>query len=528
MNKPEFQSRAGVTLFWITLFTVFLTLNICSFKWADDYDFSFVLEPNLTENILQPIRNLSDIGESMHNYYFSWGGRFAVHSIVQFFSGIAGHGWFVIANTAIFLLMIFLAGKFLKTTSEPVTQKLILFSLLFWFVCPIPNETLLWISGSVNYLWASTAGIAAVVLFYRNVSNQVDKKFLPVLLLISLLCGTTHEIPSAALSAAFFLYLIFNRNQINPATITILLGFGIGTLLVGLAPGNFVRLALPGTNVSHFNISLLIESTARVLLELKAFWICLITGTIAFSSNRKVTIELIRKNAVLILAMCISLAMIILLKQGGRVTLFPELIATIMAVQFAGSRINLKPAIIILTILFIPDCIVAVQSSYSQKLKNEQLIRDCTANNGVVAFDRQPAPHRYAFPIEIPDFSENEFAKSIGVANLTIFPEVYKRLVPTDRFCSGSNGLFYTRQFRTVVLKIPVSDRSKITSVTLHCRYKKSLKRDLKKLVGKFAYDSDITILLESPDLIVGNFQYYLIEKPGEFGDEVVGGNVNR
>lgn len=528
MNKLQLPLRTWKVLFWIGVFTAFLTLNIFSFKWADDYDFSYVLEPNLTENVLQPIHTLGDIGHSMKNYYFSWGGRVIVHSIVQFFAGIAGHGWFVVANTIVFLFMVVLASKFFVTESQSSTVKLLLFTLLFWFICPIPNETLLWISGSVNYLWAGTAEIGAILLFQHFLKNHMQKKFLPVLFLVSLLCGTTHEVPSASLTASFLIFMLFNRTKITAGSVAVAAGFGLGTALVVLAPGNFVRLALPGTTVSHFQISLLIESAARVFLGLKAFWIFLLTTAILLFANREKTIELIRTNLISLLAMFIAIAMIIILKQGGRVTLFPELIATIMIVRFAGSVLNLRFVTAVLVILFVPDFTAAVNGAMKQQKANAKLLNDCIAGNGVVAFDHTPAPHRYAFPIEIADFSVNEFAKSLGLARLTIFPAVYNHLVPVDTFCTKSNrlgnsdSLFSSTQFRTVVLKLIDNETQSIKSVTLKCHYAKSLKRDLKQFAGKFKYDSDTTISLESPTLISGGFHYFLIAKPGVVGDEIV------
>lgn len=147
-------------------YILFLTAN-CGFI-TDDYHFLFVwkdFEPQIND---KPINGLSDILLSMKNYYNYSGGRIIAHFVAFVFINI--NKWFFnIINSIVFVCLGILIRKLVYDRQKGITlaQVIIYFSMLLFL--PSFGDTVLWISGSVNYLWTS-ALLLYTVYFCKKAS----------------------------------------------------------------------------------------------------------------------------------------------------------------------------------------------------------------------------------------------------------------------------------------------------------------------------------------------------------------------
>ena len=91
-------------------------------------------------------------------FYLHSGGRLFSVACQYMFSGVLGDHriYYAIVNTLFFVLFIIVCSKLVKDEKEGFASCLLLFALLFWFLCPVPKNTLFWIAGSTTYLWANT------------------------------------------------------------------------------------------------------------------------------------------------------------------------------------------------------------------------------------------------------------------------------------------------------------------------------------------------------------------------------------
>lgn len=209
----------GIT-FWV--------LNYLTSEYNDDYSYKFVCGNE------KPIESIGDIIVSQYNHYFSMNGRSIIHFIVQFFTGICGKGIFNIVNTIVFLCFIcVLTCIYSKITHSNL---LFIFSIIF-LLYPIIRETILWMTGSINYMWTSTF----VCIFLYMIEKHKEEKLCTKYILWGFPCfliGWTHEGLTFPLAVSLFIYTMINYRTIyKQAIFPLIIGFIIGSLICSFAPG---------------------------------------------------------------------------------------------------------------------------------------------------------------------------------------------------------------------------------------------------------------------------------------------------
>jgi hypothetical protein len=106
---------------------------------------------------------------------------------------------------------------------------------------PAFAETTLWLSGSVNYLWATTAALAFIYLI-NNIEKLPNRYHLyPIYLLIGVCCGWSHECCATALVGGVGLYYLLNFKKFRGPIIPIFIGLCLGALILILSPGTMGR-----------------------------------------------------------------------------------------------------------------------------------------------------------------------------------------------------------------------------------------------------------------------------------------------
>lgn len=199
-----------------------------------------------------PIENIADIFKSQYNHYFQNNGRAIVHSILQFFDCITGKIWFNIANTVVFLLMVYLIPRTIqcnkqKNSNYVITSIFII--LLSLFLYPF-KECFLWMTGSCNYLWATVFWL----IFHRVLSlNIKQKKYYPLFFLLGIIAGWTHEGIILGAAAGYFFHYLFHKEELSTPRCILLIGLFIGICFLIFSPASWSRAQGMGSlNLSDF------------------------------------------------------------------------------------------------------------------------------------------------------------------------------------------------------------------------------------------------------------------------------------
>lgn len=223
-------------------FSIILFLNILTPMIADDFAYLYVFGER------EQVSSLSDLIRSQVTHYHKWGGRSVVHFIAQ---GLLQMPRLVvdILNSLVYLLFVSLIYKHIKGRSKENSLALfILINLAIWFIIPMFGDTVLWTTGSANYLWGTTI-ILAFLLPYRLYENETHSTwskiiFSMIFLLFGVIAGWTNENSAAGMIVIillFFLYYKYEGKKIPIQLIIPLIGVIIGYVMMIKAPGNFSR-----------------------------------------------------------------------------------------------------------------------------------------------------------------------------------------------------------------------------------------------------------------------------------------------
>lgn len=155
-------------LFIVTLFLIFammLVLNMYTFYVADDYTYM-----NSFADDNKKINSVFEIFPSIYSHAFTMNGRLVAHFFVQLF--LLFPSWiFDIVNAGVFVTLVFCLYKYFYRKNEiNVLAVLGIFSALWYFI-PAFGQTILWLDGACNYLWAVTFSL---IYLYPYVSFLKD------------------------------------------------------------------------------------------------------------------------------------------------------------------------------------------------------------------------------------------------------------------------------------------------------------------------------------------------------------------
>lgn len=212
---------------------VFLALNVLTTLKGDDIIYMFV-----SDSVpLARVHTLADLVQSMHNHYFTTNGRLA-NLIAQIFASFLGKGVFNVVNTLVFAAFVALVSRFAFMGCRAVGASLtVLFVLLF---APVPGETMLWMTGSCNYLWSMTASLAWMLALLhrpRHTSALADAG----LAAVSLLVGSMNESVTATVLFGVIMYFAANRHHADRTAWLLIAVYAAGVAFVLASPGAWLR-----------------------------------------------------------------------------------------------------------------------------------------------------------------------------------------------------------------------------------------------------------------------------------------------
>ncbi len=189
----------------------------------------------------EALSSIQDIIDYQIHHYFEWGGRTVAHSIVQLLFLIGKPISALLIAIAYFLLA-YLIVK-IATPNFSLTLYSIVIGCLY-FLNPAFEKTVLWYTGSANYLWTTLIMLSAIYPAIKLVRNQKlgIKDYL--LLPLSFLAGWGNENTSPTLLLFLIVLLglyVKKHRKINIWLLISIILWGIGCCLLILAPGNGVR-----------------------------------------------------------------------------------------------------------------------------------------------------------------------------------------------------------------------------------------------------------------------------------------------
>ena len=209
---------------------------------GDDYTYRLIF------NTADRVESFSDIVQSQQNHYQTWGGRVVVHTIAQLLLLLPNMAMDIV-NSLAFIALIVLIYKHINH-KKPLSLSLLAgIFLLLWILEPFA-ETVLWITGSANYMWGCMI-ILAFFLPYRMINDNADKLKLSndigysfIMLLAGIIAGWTNENIAAGLILMVVALIYYRKKNNLSAPLWMysgLVGLIIGYLLMIAAPGNAAR-----------------------------------------------------------------------------------------------------------------------------------------------------------------------------------------------------------------------------------------------------------------------------------------------
>lgn len=233
-----------------------LVMSILTTLKEDDLAYSLVEGP------WTPVHTLGDVLTSFWYHYFNSNGRIA-DLMAMLFSGLLGKTAFNVCNALVFGLMLHLLS--LLTTGRRSLMTVSMFLAVVGTCYPVPGETLLWIAGSFNYMWAITASLALMAVVSRVKGATGWGRGL-LLLLGAFVAGAMNEATSFGFLAGCCLYCIFNRGHFTHAMRLSLLGYLAGVAFIVASPGAWAR-AAAGDIVVNLPMLDLLSSRWHIFVE---------------------------------------------------------------------------------------------------------------------------------------------------------------------------------------------------------------------------------------------------------------------
>lgn len=278
-ERPKFK-KGGFVLAVLVSFLLIYPLNIFQPLFGDDWGYSLSVDGHTR------IQGISDIVQSLYIHYFDWGGRMTAHFIAEllliFDTQISD-----VINSLIFVVF-GLSIYFISNHSRNIQLSLFIgCNLLIWLFQPAFGSTILWLTGSANYLWCTLIIILFLTPYVKQVFTPTNKDNIlkNVLFFIGgIIAGWTNENMAVALIvmlAAFIGFYKLYYGKIPAWAITGFVGAAIGAILMIAAPGNYARMDVVLNNQYH-DQSFISIFTARILSTFAGYYYYALAPTFMF------------------------------------------------------------------------------------------------------------------------------------------------------------------------------------------------------------------------------------------------------
>jgi hypothetical protein len=250
LNEKNSVNTGIIAFVCIISIVMMLFLNFNTPFAIDDYYYNFVFTADngqtldITNN---RVSDISDIITSMKAHYEVINGRIFIHTIVQLLM-IFGKPTFNILNSLVFAAALLLSYKHCKGKMKQNNAVVfIAIGLAWWCFIPRFGQTVLWMDGSVNYLWGTAIRLAVLLPFrlYADDGKENHSNWkIPFMFLLGATAGATNENMGGAfvlISIMFIIYYRIKKFKVPLWSIFCTIGSVIGFALMISAPSNFKR-----------------------------------------------------------------------------------------------------------------------------------------------------------------------------------------------------------------------------------------------------------------------------------------------
>lgn len=253
------QQRWHGIAYWCLLAVscaVFLVMNVLTTFKEDDLAFSLI------EGVWTPIESLWDLARSHVNHFVDSNGRTA-NLVASLFCGLLGKTLFNICNALVFGLLAHVLC--LLTVGRRSLLALSMFLVMVGTCFPVPGETMLWLDGSCNYMWAITLSLLLAWHLMRNRDMPLRWGGAVALFLAAFVAGSFNEATSFGFFMGWCLYYAVNRHCLNRRVAIALAGYLLGIMVIVASPGAWQRAS--GDIVTNLAFSDLLSSRWFIFSE---------------------------------------------------------------------------------------------------------------------------------------------------------------------------------------------------------------------------------------------------------------------
>ena len=187
-----------------------------------------------------PSGSLREFCSSLVDHFMTTNGRFA-DVVANLFCAVLGKPVFNVCNALVFGLMAHLVA--LLSAGRRSLMALTLFLAVVGVCYPVPGETMLWVAGSCNYLWAVTASLALIYYLLNHKDGPLGWGRAALLMLGAFVAGNFNEATSFGVFAGLFLYYAFNRRKVDRRVVIAMVGYLLGVVMIVASPGAWSRMA---------------------------------------------------------------------------------------------------------------------------------------------------------------------------------------------------------------------------------------------------------------------------------------------
>ena len=378
-NIPFARINRSRLLMFGSLLCMFLIMFFCNIKTpllVDDYAYLFSFADG------RRIESIKDIFQSLVAHRYIQNGRLVAHFFVHLFLMLP-HWIFKIINSIIFVSEVYLIYHIANRDQERRNLLLCAIFSCIWIFTLNFGQVALWLSGSINYLWATFFSLSFLSVYITKFMDGRDIKPLPLRLLFVLagfLVGAYSENCSSTVIFAGVCFMLLSRfikkQKVSPYLWLAILAAFCGFLFMMSAPAEIINKA------GQFDTTGLFAGLNRVSdAYFKMGWLFIFYIFLAvFSNIRKINADSQFLSAICFLASLASSFVLIFAKFLPERCIFFSTVLLILAdsvllVELLN-ELDLKPVILSLLFLSLTFAFKCGVSGVSDILKTNYLISE--------------------------------------------------------------------------------------------------------------------------------------------------------
>lgn len=206
--------------------------------------------------------SLLDLLRARYEHFLTTNGRFS-DAVATVFCAFLGKPLFNVCNTLVFGLLAHLMSRF----SARRASVLVLVMFLTYVGCsyPVPGETMLFLAGSCNYMWAITASLLLVAYLERCHERRLGWGRGVLLFVCAFFAGNFNEATTMGFFGGLVLYYAFNRQRLSPTVVVAMAGYLLGVLVIIASPALWSRAG--GELVSDMGVAELLSTRWHIFID---------------------------------------------------------------------------------------------------------------------------------------------------------------------------------------------------------------------------------------------------------------------